>query len=57
MPQEVTGMRIVERVLAIIGAITVAAVLALAGLILSWELELRRSEAQFEEERVEVPVS
>lgn len=50
-------MRLVERILAIIGAITVAAVLALAGLILSWELELRRSEAQFEEERVETPAS
>ncbi|MDQ3856528.1 MAG: hypothetical protein M3281_09075 [Chloroflexota bacterium] len=50
-------MKLVERILAIIGAITVAAVLALAGLILRWELELRRSEAEFEEEPVEVPVS
>lgn len=50
-------MKIVERVLAVIGGLTVAAILALAGLILSWEIELRRSEAQFEEEKVEVPVS
>ena len=50
-------MRIVERILAVIGALTVAVFLALAGLILKWELELRRSEAQFEEETVEVPVS
>ena len=50
-------MRIVERVLAVIGGITVAVMIALAGLILKWELELRRSEAEFEEERVEVPVS
>ena len=50
-------MRILERVLAVIGGITVAVMIALAGLILKWELELRRSEAEFEEERVEVPVS
>ncbi len=50
-------MRIVERILAIIGALTVAGILALAGLILYWEIGLRRSEAQFEEETVEVPVS
>lgn len=50
-------MRIVERILAVIGAITLLSVLALALLILRWELELRRSEAEFEEETVEVPVS
>ena len=50
-------MKIVERILAIIGGITVAGIIALAGLILRWELELRRSEAEFEEETVEVPVS
>jgi hypothetical protein len=50
-------MRIVERVLAIIGGLTVAAFLALGGLILKWEIELRRSEAQYEEETVEVPTS
>ncbi len=50
-------MKILVRILAVIGGITVAAVIALAGLILSWELELRRNEAQFEEEPVEVPVS
>lgn len=50
-------MKVVVNVLAVIGGITVAAVLALAGLILSWELELRRNEAQLDEETVEVPVS
>lgn len=50
-------MKVFERILAVIGGITLAAILALAGLILRWELELRRSEAEFEEETVEVPVS
>jgi len=50
-------MKIVERILAIIGAITVAGILGLAGLIAYWEIGLRRSEAQLEEESVDVPVS
>ncbi|ACZ41966.1 hypothetical protein Tter_1050 [Thermobaculum terrenum ATCC BAA-798] len=50
-------MRLIVNILAVIGGITVAALLALAGLILSWEIELRRNEAQLEDETVEVPVS
>lgn len=35
---------VIEALLAVIGAITVVGILAVAGSVLAWELELRKSE-------------
>lgn len=37
---------VIEAVLAIIGALTVMGVLAVAGSVLAWEMELRKSEQE-----------